>query len=110
VAPARHRPLPCLRRGGVSARVAAGAGTVCVTACVHVRPGAGDRRGSGAPAVAGPGGPDAAALVRDGRGRVLRDVLLCVRHALLSGPGAVGPRRPDADAARAGAVLVLAEV
>ena len=41
---------------------------------------------------------------------VLRDVLLRVGHALLPGPRAERPRRPDADATRAGALLVLARV
>ena len=42
----------------------------------------------------GRAGPDAAPLARARRGRVLRDLLLRVGHALLSGPRRVGPRRP----------------
>ena len=53
---------------------------------------------------------DAAPLARARRGRVLRHLLLRVGHALLPGRAPVGPRRPHADAARAGAVRVLARV
>ena len=75
---------------------------------VSLRPGARHRRGRAAAAVARPRRPDAPPLARAGRGRVLRDLLLRVGHALLSGPRRVGPRRPDADAARAGALRALA--
>ena len=56
----------------------------------------------------GPRRPDAPPLARARGGRVLRDLLLRLGHALLPGSRAVGPRRPDADAARAGALLLLA--
>src|SRR5205807_1147801 len=61
-------------------------------------------------ALARPCGQDVAPLARDGRGRVLRDVLLCFRDALLPGTRALRPRRPHTDPARAAAVLVLARL
>src|SRR5581483_1646431 len=77
---------------------------------LYVRTGSGDRRGRGAPAVAGPGGPDAPPLARAGRGDVLRHLLLCIRDALLSGTRALGPRRPHPDAKGAGALPLLARL
>ena len=44
--------------------------------------------------MARPRGRDAPPLARDGRGRVLRDLLLRRGHALLPGPRALRPRRP----------------
>ena len=57
---------------------------------VPLRPGAGRRRGRGAPAVARPRRPDAPALARARRGRVLRSLLLRLGHALLPRPRASG--------------------
>ena len=54
--------------------------------------------------------PHAPALARARGGRVLRGVLLRFGDALLSRSRRVGPRRPDADAARAGALLLLARL
>ena len=68
------------------------------------------RRRRGAPAVARARGAHAAPLARARRGRLLRGVLLRGRDALLSRARRVRPRRPDADAAGAGAVRVLARV
>src|SRR5262249_1059354 len=68
------------------------------------------RRGRQAAAVARPRGPHAPELARPRRGRLLRDLLLRLGHALLSGSCPLGTRRPDADPARAGALLVLAGV
>ena len=73
----------------------------------------GRRRGSSrarSAALARPRRADAAPLAPARRGRVLRDLLLRLGHALLPGPAPRGPRRPDADAARAGALLVLARM
>ena len=77
---------------------------------VPVRPGAGRRRRRGAAAVARARRPDAPPLARARGGRVLRNLLLRLGHALLSRPRGIGPRRPDADAARAGALLLLARL
>ena len=110
IAPARQPRLPRVRRGGLSPRVAADRPAVPRTARVHVRPGARDPGGPGAAAVARSRRQDAAQVARPRRGDVLRDVLLRVGHAVLPGSRAVGPRRPDADATRAGAVFVLARV
>ena len=85
-----NRALPRVRRGGLPARVAAGARGARRPARVHLRPGARDRRGRGAPAVARPRRPDPPPLARARRGRVLRDLLLRLGHALLSRAG----RRP----------------
>ena len=106
-----NRALPRVRRGRLSARVAAGRSRAGRRpARVPARPGAGRRRGRRAPPVARPRRPDAAALARARRGRVLRDVLLRLGHALLPG----GRRRAAATAtptaARAGALRVLARV
>src|SRR5215472_9440988 len=104
----RPRPLPRLHRRGLPARVASRACAGSAPARVPVRPGArGGRRGR-APAVARPRGPDAPPLARARGGRVLRDLLLRLGHALLSRARVVGTRRPDADTARAGALLLLA--
>src|SRR5882757_11287633 len=99
LAPARYVAVPCLRRGGLPDRIAAGARTVRRAARVSVRPGARHRRGPGAAALARPRRPEAATLARARGGRVLRHVLLRLGHPLLSGPHADGPRRPRADPA-----------
>ena len=75
---------------------------------VPVRPGAGHPRGRGAATVARPRRADAAPLARARRGRVLRDVLLRVGHALLPRARRLGPRRPHADAREQRALRVLA--
>src|SRR5207253_2096704 len=77
---------------------------------IHVRPGARRRRRRRAPPLARPRGQDSAPLARARGGRVLRSVLLRLGHTLLSGKGPFGTRRPDADGARAGALLLLARV
>src|SRR5690242_3128979 len=97
-----------MRRGGVPARVAAGACAARRPAGLYVRTGAGDRRRRGAAALARTGRPDAPPLARARRGDVLRHLLLRVRDALLPGTRAVRPRRPHSDAARAGALPLLA--
>src|SRR5205085_11157245 len=53
---------------------------------------------------------DPAPLARARRRLLLQPLLLGVGHALLSRARAVGARRPHADAARAGAVRVLARL
>ena len=111
LAPARQPPLPRLRRGRLPARVAAGPrGPRAASARTSTARRPGSSRRAGAPAVARPRRADAPPLARARRGRVLRDLLLRLGHALLPGPGAVRPRRPRPDAARAGALLVLARV
>src|SRR4051794_5098164 len=110
LARARPRPLPRLRRGRLPAGVAGRARSGHAATRVPVRPGAGRRRGRRAAAVARARGPHAPPLARAGGRRLLRDLLLRLGHTLLSRPRGVGPRRPDADAARAGAVLVLARL
>src|SRR5207253_11279095 len=65
-------------------------------------------RGDGATPLARARGPDVAPLARPGRGRLLRDLLLRLGHALLSGQAAERAWRPDADSARAAALRVLA--
>ena len=116
----RYRSIASLQRDNRVCRACAEAGFPLESlpivqpydgpARVHVRAGAGHRRGRGAPPLARSRRPDAAALARARRGGVLRDLLLRVGHALLPGPGAERPRRPHADAARAGALRVLARV
>src|SRR3954468_7324903 len=108
IAPARQPRLPSLRRGGLSARVAPDLPAVRRPARLHVRAGARGRRRNRAPPVAGPCGKDSPPLAPARGGRVLRHVLLRLGHPLLSGQSAFRPRRSDADAARAGAVLLLA--
>src|SRR5207244_10059796 len=110
LAAARRARLQGVCRGGLSARVAPGRPWPRGTACVHPRPGARLGRGRGAAAVAWTRGPYTAALAGDGRGGVLRHLLLRLGHALLPRALAGRPRRPDADAARAGAVRLLARV
>ena len=110
LAPARQRALPRLPRGRLSARVLAGAGALPRPARVPLRPGARDRRGRGAAAVARPRRPAAARLARARGRRAVRDVLLRLGDALLPRPSRVRPRRPDADAARAGPLRVLARL
>src|SRR5205823_11423957 len=110
IAPARQPRLPLLRGGGVPARVAADRAALHRTAGLHVRSGARSGRGRRTTAVARPRRQDATALVGARRKRVLRHVLLCLRHALLPGQGPFGPRRPDADPARAGTLRLLARL
>ena len=110
LAPARQPRLPRLRRGRLSALLAARRPAVHGPARVHPRPGARRRRRRAATAVARPSRADAPPLARARRGRVLRDLLLRLGDALLPGPRCVGKRRPDADTARAGALLALARV
>src|SRR3954451_24995465 len=110
LARARPRALPRLRRGRLPARVAARARAGHGATGIHIRTGSRRRRGRGTPAVAWASRPDAPPLARARRGRGLRDLLLRLGHALLSRSRRVGPRRPDADAARAGALLLLAGV
>src|SRR5439155_4897949 len=110
IAGARSSGLPRLRRGGVPARIVARAQRAPRPAGLHVWPGTGNRRRRGTATVARSRGPDASPLARPGRGRVLRDVLLRVGDAVLSRPRPVRSRRPNADAARAGALRLLARV
>ncbi len=63
---------------------------------------------SGCPGAAAPAGRCVAGS--SSTRTVLRHLLLRVRHPLLSRASAVRPRRPDADATRAGAVRVLARL
>src|SRR5262249_57197370 len=102
------RPLPRLRRSRLPARVASRAGAGGRPAGISVRPGARRRRGRGAAAVARPRRPDAAPLGGARRGRLLRNLLLRLGHTVLSPPARLGPRRPDTDAPRTQALLVLA--
>src|SRR5215204_1920402 len=84
IAAARQRGLPRLRESGLSARVAGRLRGPCRPKRDDRRPGAGNRRGGRAPPLAWPRRPDASPLARHGRGTVLLDLLLLVRHALLS--------------------------
>src|SRR5207245_7832203 len=52
--------------------------------------------------------PDPPTLARPRRERLIRDVLLRVSHAVLPGPGALGPWRPHADPLRAAPLRRLA--
>src|SRR5437764_3097419 len=106
LAPARQPRLPSLRRGRLPARVAAGRARTRTPARLHPRPGAGIGRGGRAPPLARQSGPDPPPLARNGRGRVLRHVLLRLGHALLPGPSPHGQGRPHADPAGARAVRV----
>ena len=108
VAEARSARLPRLCRGRLSARVAAGARAGRGAARVSLRAGAGDRRGRGAPAVARPRRPRRCAAGSSSTRTSSTDVLLRVRHALLSGPRGLGARRPHADSGGAAALRVLA--
>src|SRR5205823_11539639 len=110
LAPARQPGLSCLRGRGLSARVAFDRPAIRGAARVHVRPGSWGRRRRGAAALARPRRAYAAPLARARRGGVLRDFLLRLGHALLPRQGTERPRRPDADAARAAALRVLARV
>ena len=91
-APARQPALPRVRGGRVSARVAPGLRRERRPPRLPLRTGARRRRGCRAATLARTCGPHAARLAPDGRGHVLRDVLLRVGHALLSGPLAGGTR------------------
>jgi len=84
LAATRQQRLPRLHRGGLSARVAARLRRARGSERDHRRAGARNRRRRGAPSVARPRGPDPSSLVGAGRGAVLLDLLLLVRHALLS--------------------------
>ena len=70
----------------------------------------GIQEGSRAATVAGARRQDAATLARNGGEEVLRHVLLRVGDPVLSRPGSIRARRPDADAGRAAAVRLLARV
>src|SRR3954471_10385778 len=110
LAATRPSRLPRLCRSRLSARVLAGRERAPRPAGVHVRAGAGRRRGRRAPPVARSRRQNASSLARAGRGRLLPDVLLRLGDALLSRAGAVRSRRSDADASRARALLLLARV
>ena len=99
LARARPRPLPRLRRGRLSARVAAGARAAAPASARYLFGQApGVVEGEERRPWRGRAGRTLRRWLEPRRGRVLRDLLLRVGHALLSGPRAVGPRRPDADA------------
>ena len=111
LAPARQRALPRLRRGRLPARVAAG--------LRGQRPGQRAYLFGQAPGVVegeerrpwrGRAGQTLRRWLELDEDAFYDDLLLRVRDALLPGPAAVRPRRPHADAARAGALRVLARV
>ena len=114
----RHRSLAALKRDQSACRACVEAGYPLESLPV-IAPGAGQRaylfgqapgvvEGEERPSLAGPRGEDAAAVARPRRGGVLRHVLLRVGDPLLSRPGGVGPRRPDADARGAAPLRALA--
>ena len=106
--PAGQRPLPAVSRRRVSDRPAAGLRRASRSACVSLRPRARPRRGGQRAAVAGTGRPHAPPLAAPGGRRVLRALLLRVRHPLLPGAERERPRRPSRDAGRGGALHILA--
>src|SRR5215211_8261099 len=75
IAPARQPGLPGLSGSGVSARVSARLRGARPERD-DPRSGPRNRRGRRAPPVARPSGPDASPLARNGRGALLRDLLL----------------------------------
>ena len=114
----RYRSLASLQRDNRVCRACAEAGFPLESlpvveptgpARVHLRPGAGRRRGRGAPSLARPCRAERCGAGSSWRRTVLRDLLLCVGDALLPGTRAEA-RRPNADAARAGALRLLARV
>src|SRR5204863_1046894 len=110
VARARPSSLPSVRRGGTSARVAAGGRAAPRPARIPLRAGAWQPGGPRAPSVARARRPDAALVARARRRRVLRDVLLRLGHALLPRQARLGSRRPHAHAGGAEPLLALARV
>src|SRR5439155_20366939 len=107
-AAARPAGLQGLHRSRLSPRVPPGPQRLRRPARLHVRPSPRRDRGRGATTVARTRRQDAPALARAGRGRVLRGVLLRVRHTLLSGPSRVRAGRSHTDPTRARALLFLA--
>ena len=97
-----NRVCRACAEGRISAFLPAGRPAVHGPARVHPRTGARGRRGRAATAVARPRRADAPPLARAGRGRLLRDLLLRVGHALLP-EARSSKRRPDAGSSRAGA-------
>ena len=95
---------------GYSPRVFASRERPARAARLYVRPGAGHRRRRGTETLARAGREDPAPLARAGRGRVLPNVLLRVRDAVLSRARRLRSRRPHADSTRARALLVLEEL
>src|SRR3954451_15975340 len=110
VAAARQPRLPRLRGGGLPARVVARPRGPAGAEGDDRRPGAGDRRGRGAPPVARPGRADAPPLARARRGGVLRDLLLLLGHPLLSRQTSERPGRPHAEPAGARPLPLLARL
>ena len=91
VAPARQPGVPRLRGGRVPARVAAGRRSAYAGQRAYLFGQApGIVEGEERRPWRGRAGADAAPLARARRGRVLRDVLLRLGHALLPGHGAAG--------------------